>query len=380
MAKLIFGLLMAKIYNLRSSKNNRLYIAYSLLFFLMVVLSACRKHASSVTLIWKDQRAIGIQIPQYLIGNITDSVKQSLKIELANTKDKQGILGDLTLNDDVVLFTPLIPLSPGLTYLIFQNGKQIGQIQIPGNTNEERPALISIYPEQDTVPENLLKIYLRFSKPMRTGLSLSHVYILNGSNDTMRNVFLNLQPELWDTAGKVLTLWLDPGRIKRGLVLNKKLGNPLKKSETYRLVVSSLWKDTHGLPLKKNYTKQFAAGGRDEQIPDINSWQFNSPKVSTTLPFIIDTHVALDHYLLQESIQIIADNGNVIKGRSKVNAKDNQWQFTPVEPWKAQHYKIKVNSRLEDLAGNNLNRVFDRDLTKDKQKDQAYYERSFELK
>ena len=40
--------------------------------------------------------------------------------------------------------------------------------------------------------------------------------------------FLDLQPELWNAEGTVLTLWLDPGRIKRDLIPNKELGIPLK--------------------------------------------------------------------------------------------------------------------------------------------------------
>ena len=382
MAKLTFGHQMARIYKLSFMKNARLYAKYSLVFFLLVIFGACKKHNKNITLVWKGHRATGILIPQYLIRDVSAlGASHSVKVIISGNKESQGILGDFTLNDDQVLFEPLIPLSPGLSYAILQDNKLIGQIKVPLNTGEQAPQLITIYPEKDTVPENQLKFYFHFSKPMRTGQSLDHVYLLDAHKDTMRNVFLNLQPELWDTSGTVLTLWLDPGRIKRGLVLNKKLGNPLKKAERYQLVVSQEWKDNRGLKLAKNYTKQFVAGDRDEQSPDITNWQLNIPKAGTSSRLIIDTRENLDHYLLQESIRIVDANGAMIKGTSELSAKDRQWKFTPAGPWKAQTYKIKVAGKLEDLAGNNLNRVFDRDITKDKQsRDNAYYERGFEIR
>jgi len=42
---------------------------------------------------------------------------------------------------------------------------------------------------------------------------------------------------------------------------------------------------------------------------------------------------------------------------------ETQLVFTPALPWKSGHYSITVMSILEDLAGNNLNHLFDVDLT-----------------
>jgi len=380
MAKLTFGHLMAKIYKLRFIKNTRLYAKYSLVFFLLFLSIACKKRDNkNIALIWQNGRATGIQIPQSFIRDVSKlRVEHSVKIIVSGTRDKQAVLGNFTLKDDLILFESLIPLLPGLSYDILQDNKLIGHLQVPFDKDEKGPKIIAIYPEADTVPENLLKIYFHFSKPMLTGHAIDHIYILDAHKDTMRNVFLDLQPELWDTSKTTLTLWLDPGRIKRGLVLNKELGNPLKKSERYQLVVSRQWKDNRGLNLSKIYTKQFTAGARDEQAPDMNNWQLTIPKAGSNAPLIIDTKEPLDHYLLQESIQITTNSGVPIKGTSEVSANDHLWKFTPAEPWKAQTYKVKTNSRLEDLAGNNLNRVFDRDITKDKQsRNNAYYERSF---
>lgn len=371
---------MVRIYNSNIMKNTRLYLTYSLVFFLWMMLATCKHHSNKITLVWKDGRAVGIQIPKHFTGDVSAiGVKHTVRIVLAAGSGRKGILGDFEIDGDNVTFQPLIPLSPGLGYDILKGDRLIGHILVPVN-NGEPPALISVYPEADTLPENLLKFYLRFSKPMRTGQSLDYICLLDKHKDTMRNVFLNLQPELWDTSGTVLTIWLDPGRIKRDLVLNRKLGNPLVKSETYQLIISRRWKDNRGVSLSKNYVKQFVTANRDGHVPDINSWQLTTPRAGTKAPLIINTREPLDHYLLQESVGVINNAETTVDGTIEVNTKDRVWKFTPSSLWTARPYKLRVKARLEDLAGNNLNRVFDRDITKDKQRNKEYYERVFVVK
>lgn len=379
MATLTFGHPMAKVFKLDITQA-RLYVMYSLTFLLIVILNSCENQQSKIELVWKNKRATGIEIPNHLLKDFSSTDhNSSLKIVLLEHSN-QGILGNFVADNTSLIFEPLIPLTPGLTYHILQNNIPIGEISVPFDDKPQAPELISVYPETDTLPENTLKFYFRFSKPMRTGQSLQFICLLDKNKDTLHNVFLNLQPELWDSSSTVHTLWLDPGRIKRGLVLNKQLGNPLKTKETYQLVVSQQWKDDRGLKLAKKYTKTFFVGEWDSKVPDITQWQLHLPKAGASTPLTIDIHQPLDHYLLQESIAIIDENGKFVNGKISITAKDKRWIFSPTEPWKAQRYKLQVNALLEDLAGNNLNRVFDRDITKEKKKDNLYYELEFELK
>ena len=103
---------------------------------------------------------------------------------------------------------------------------------------------------------------------MSEGQSQKHIFLLNHNNDTIKDVFLDLQPELWDEDRTVLTMWLDPGRIKRDLIPNLQKGNPLKKGQQYTLAVAGEWKDEEGLPLKASYTRKFFVGERDSTGPD----------------------------------------------------------------------------------------------------------------
>ncbi len=372
MVVLTFGLQMVKTYNLKFIKNTRLYIMYGLVFFL---LAACKQSTpDKVQLVWKEGVATGITIPKHLlIGTGTDNLK--VKLAAGNA----SILGNFTASDEVIKFEPLIALTPGLSYNIFEGDKEIGNVMVPVDNLEKRPQVTAIYPQVDTLPENALKFYIQFSKPMRTGNALDYIALLDGK-DTLKNVFLSLQPELWDTTGKVLTLWLDPGRIKRGLVLNRQLGNPLKTKDKYTLVVSPGWKDSKGFKLTKPYTKQFVAGPRDNEVPDINKWKFDVPVAGSKSTLMIELNKPLDHFLLLECLIVLDAKGKAVNGYVSAGYNDRELQFSPHEAWTAQRYTLRVNAKLEDLAGNNLNRVFDRDITKEVKKDNQYYYRGFEIK
>ena len=50
-----------------------------------------------------------------------------------------------------------------------------------------------------------------------------------------------------------------------------------------------------------------------------------------------------------------------VKGRIEVGAQERQWRFTPSEPWGTGPYTLRVDTSLEDLAGNRIGRTFDID-------------------
>ena len=63
---------------------------------------------------------------------------------------------------------------------------------------------------------------------------------------------------------------------------------------------------------------------------------------------------------------IIRRDGELIKGKILIKKEDRSFSFYPDKLWTSGNYYLKTDSRLEDLAGNNLNRLFDRDNIKDK--------------
>jgi hypothetical protein len=59
----------------------------------------------------------------------------------------------------------------------------------------------------------------------------------------------NKQPNLWNKEATALTHWLDPGRIKRDLQPNQRLGNPLVFGEHCTLVVDRRWKNVAAISM-----------------------------------------------------------------------------------------------------------------------------------
>ena len=170
-----------------------------IIFFLLLSASCGHNQkvsSSKVTIIWKDDRAVAISILQPF-PSITeqDSVRKFLSVRLTDSIMQPAILGEYKIKGDEIIFEPLIAFTHGLHYEMFLKNKRIAEIKIPEIDSAEAPALLAVYPTQDTLPYNLLKVYLHFSKPMREGQSLKYITVLKNNKDTVPDVFLELQPE-----------------------------------------------------------------------------------------------------------------------------------------------------------------------------------------
>jgi hypothetical protein len=199
---------------------------------------------------------------------------------------------------------------------------------------------------------------------MQEGQALQHIVLIKGENDTLRNVFLDLQPELWSNDRTILTLWLDPGRIKRDLQPNLEMGPPLQEGARYRLSILQDWPGAEGISLRTAFHKNFITTKRDEQSPEIDSWIIHSPASGSTDKLEIDFTESLDYVLIGKAIFIVDAQGREVKGTIGEKENETGFFFTPAIPWKTGTYTIECESRMEDLAGNNMNRLFDKDLTK----------------
>ncbi len=360
--------------------NRRCCYLQFLLFLCVLLEIGCTSNQQEIHFTLTDGKPSGLQIPAALVKGIpADSFAQYIEIKRAN-QPATAILGSFHLEQDLV-FEPLIPFSFDTEYALYISGKKISSIRTPDPAPGLAPVVVASYPQLDTVPDNLLKIYLQFSQPMREGQSAKYVSLIKNGTDSLRDVFLDLQPELWNENRTVLTLWLDPGRIKRDLQPNLRMGNPLQQKATYELVLSANWQNTKGTPLRQPYRWQFSTTVRDSLSPDPGDWKLAVPDRQTRNPLFIYLGEALDHFLLQESFTIKNEKGNTIKGNWEITDKDRICRFVPSAPWKEGNYSIYIATRLEDLAGNNLNRPFDRDLhDRKKTATQNNYQRIFQIR
>jgi hypothetical protein len=264
-----------------------------------------------------------------------------------------------------LVFTPAFPLTPGLSYRAeYRAGKEFVSAKFALSKPKLVPSTVvaRITPSADTVPENLLKIYIYFSAPMSRGDVYRHVHLIDQSGQEVNSVFLQVGQELWNPQLTRLTLLFDPGRIKRGLVSLAQLGMSLKAGRSYTIAVDKDWLDASGAPLKAGYRKRFFVVPADRKALDPNDWTISAPKAGTKQNLSIDFREALDEALLQDLLSITDEKGKSVLGTVTVSKAGSVWSFVPAASWQQGNYQIAAPSILEDLAGNKINSPFDVDV------------------
>ena len=344
----------------------RVYEFISLALFFLV-LAGCRseKRASEkqIYIVWEGQKAIGVLIPLELVQ--MSNPRKLMKDLTINVENNQNIpvIGEWSTLNDELKFEPLVPFTPGITYELYSGAQPLSTfvIVIP---EQEPPRVVGVYPSTDTVPENLLKMYVQFSGSMKEGEALANISILNAvSGDTLEGTFLDLQPELWNEDNTMLTLWLDPGRIKRGLIPNRELGIPLIEGTEYQMIISNNWRGANGRQIRRTYIKELITGSRDSHSPDPEDWTIHIPVAGSDNALEIEFGSPLDAVLAIEALTIFDVENKIVAGSETLRNKEAIYSFKPDEAWRTGNYYIQVQTRLEDLAGNNINRLFDENMS-----------------
>ena len=274
------------------------------------------------------------------------------------------ILGEFGQTDEKLVFEPIIPFSNGQAYEIRRDSEPIFEFTIAPKV-ASAAELLAIYPSRDTVPENLLKMYFVFSKPMQeVGRMLDNIKVYNKTDGREESIFLALENELWNKEHTQLTLWLDPGRIKRDLIPNQEKGLPIEKGKIYEVTVSPALKDADGIPMDTSYSKTFYVAARDTHSPKIRDWDIQTPAAGTMDVLTIDFKEPLDAILAKETFQVATPEKQSVTGKYRVVQNESELNFYPDSVWTKGNYKIIIDPILEDLAGNNLDRLFDENLSR----------------
>ncbi|MDP9190402.1 MAG: Ig-like domain-containing protein [Acidobacteriota bacterium] len=285
--------------------------------------------------------------------------------------DTPAMLGSYEVTAGTIVFRPRFPLVPGLPYTvrfdpsrIEGNGPPIETIvTFPKAPANAATVVANVYPSADELPANQLKFYLDFSAPMSTGDAYQHIRLLDETGREVPRAFLQTAHELWDERRQRFTLILDPGRIKRGLRANLEDGAPVQTGQHYRLTIDPRWRDGDGNPLREPFEKRFRVIGADRAAPNHRAWRITTPTAGTTEPLRIDFNEPLDRALLEDMLVVLDDHAQRVPGQVDITAAETQWLFRPSQPWRAGNYVVQVNTKLEDLAGNNLRRLFDEDVS-----------------
>lgn len=358
----------------------------------MVPLHAASPPPRGVELRWRKDPTIqgGVvvevsRLPAWLQARLSDTQKpapswESIFSVMAKTSPGErpdgipAMSGRYTLTGNVVRFEPAFPLTPGVLY---EASFDPGQLAIPPGATlprtssmyrvpaaRTRPStrVTAIYPSASRLPENLLKFYLHFSGPMSRGHIYDHIRLVDRFGKTVELPFLEIDEELWDPTMTRLTLFLDPGRIKRGVRPLEEVGPSLEAGSRYTLILERNWQDGDGLPLRREFRKTFTVTPPDREPPDPQRWTVSTPKAGSRDPVRLYFYEPLDHALLERVFKVQNDQGHEISGRVTVGSGEQQWSFKPLHPWNKGSHRIVLPKTVEDLAGNNIGKPFDVDL------------------
>lgn len=226
----------------------------------------------------------------------------------------------------------------------------------------KRPYVSEVYPTANELPDNLLRFYVYFSKPMRRDGILTSIKLVDQTGETVVGTFIENKYDLWSPDGQRLTLLLDPGRVKTGLAAHETLGRALSPGQRYSLTINNTALDTDGCQLSNTYEKSFVAVNSDLASPDIQKWHVIKPAIGTRDALIIDLNGPHDHVSLAYRIRVKGMAGDMIRGSVVVADNEQEWIFTPQDSWQDQRYVIAINTTLEDIAGNRLTGLFDQPL------------------
>jgi hypothetical protein len=282
----------------------------------------------------------------------------------AGEGDLPPVLGSYRVAGDAIVFQPRFPLRPGVKYRAVFRAVQpeiTATFEIPASHAAPSTRVEQVYPTTSVLPGNQLKFYICFTGPMQRGEAWRRVHLYDAAGKLVELPFLELQQELWDPDYKRLTVLFDPGRIKRGLLPLQESGPAIEEGKEYSLVIDRGWKDGVGSPLIEGFRKNFRVAASDRTPPETKDWRVTAPVAASTAPLVLDFAKPLDYALLQHLIEVVDSAGRPVAGSIVVEREETRWKFTPSTAWKPGDYKVRVDTSLEDLAGNRIGRPFDVD-------------------
>lgn len=284
----------------------------------------------------------------------------SVRTDGADEK-QPAMLGTWLASGTTLRFTPRFPLTPGLRYRATwqaADGKPVAATHDVPKANAAPSTVVEhIYPGGETVPENLLKFYLHFSAPMSGGDIYKHIHLREESGREVELPFLEIDEELWDREMKRLTLFIDPGRIKREVKPLVDIGPALVAGRRFTLTIDAAWQDASGLPLKQKGVKTFAVTPPDRTSPDPKTWSITAPGADGREPLRVAFPEPMEHALALRLIRVAE-----VSGKTELNDAGTQWSFVPDKPWRAGAHRLVIQPDLEDLAGNSIGKPFEVDI------------------
>jgi hypothetical protein len=298
--------------------------------------------------------------------------QEVLRVSVAGgPADQPGVAGAYEIAGGTLRFLPMFPFNPGRRYDVTLDRARVPRphdvtpvsatLVLPAVERAAETRVTLVMPTTEAWPENLLRIYVEFSAPMSRTSGLDYVRLVDAEGNEVVDPFLPLDVEFWNADHTRYTLFLDPGRVKQGILPNEQLGRALIAGRTYAIEVDAAWRDANGLPLVEPYRQAFTAGPADESPVVPTAWRIEPPAAGSRDALVVTFPDALDHGLLQRAVGVARGSGESIPGDVTIGDGERSWRFVPASAWQAGAYDLVVLSILEDAAGNRVGARFEVD-------------------
>lgn len=287
-------------------------------------------------------------------------------------ENQPSVLGELRTVADGLVFEPRFPWVAGLDYTVCLEPellhaalgsepdggeRQLLVFKMPTPSVTAVPAVVAVWPGVEEIPANLLRFYVYFSEPMQRRGVARNVRLLDAAGKPVAEPFVDIPDGLWDPAGRRLTVFVHPGRIKRGVGPGEALGPVLSAGGEVMLEIDGRLETASGEPLGDGFRQTYRVVEADRAAPDPDRWVVQQPSTPDE-PLRLRFDEPLDRAQVATAVRVLRA-GAALPGQGDVQAGGRSWSFSPAEPWRSGSYRIAIRRNLEDLAGNTMNRLFD---------------------
>lgn len=286
------------------------------------------------------------------------------------SEDARPTFGSYRVQDNQIVFTPRFLPDPNIQYLLTFSYESLSKL-IETNTsnsvvstkiqfnslNSLATHVIGLTPGKDSIPDNLLRVYLHFSGPMGFENPYSYIKLLDEEERLVEDAFVELPEGLWNEDRTRLTILFHPGRVKRGVGPNMKQGAILQEGKSYALQISKEWPDANGNRLGQSFEKSIVAKESVRSKMKIKDWKVeatcnDSCRVVIYPDHLVDAEMTLRYLELMDSnnlpvaIEVLPRVNGTIELKSSSILPDRK-------------YRLFIDPRLEDVCGNTFLNSFD---------------------
>lgn len=261
-------------------------------------------------------------------------------------------------------FRPAFPLATGVPYRVSGGDRSDCQVdfELPEPECTGNARVLAVRPGASEVPENALRFYIEFSEPMARGDFLNHLRLVDETTEQdLTGVFFDNIYELWSPDQRIITVLVDPGRVKTGLDAHRRMGRAFRAGHRYALNILPSWQTIQGCPLQGAYEHTFGVSPELRSRVNPDDWKLSRPAPHTTDALVVEFGRPVDWMAVKRAVSVLGPDGTEVSGRWSLESRGDRAQFVPRAPWPAtlDHYQLAVAARFEDVAGNNAIASFD---------------------